>query len=36
MNFNSKDQEAAFAEIAKRISKIDDGELVIGVKDLGQ
>ena len=36
MNFNAKDQEAAFAEIAKRISKIDDGELVIGVKDLGQ
>jgi hypothetical protein len=36
MNFNAKDQKAAFAEIAKRISIIDDGDLISRVKNLGQ
>ena len=35
MNFNSKDQKAAFAEIAKRISIIDDEDLMSSVKNLG-
>jgi hypothetical protein len=35
MNFNAKDQEAAFAEIAKRISTIDEGDLMNRVKNIG-
>jgi hypothetical protein len=36
MNFNSKNQKAAFAEIAKNISIIDDGDLMSSIKNLGQ
>jgi hypothetical protein len=33
MNFNSKGQKAAFVEIAKRISIIDDGDLMSSIKN---
>lgn len=36
MNFNKKDQESAFAEIAQRISTVDENEIMTRVKSIIQ